>query len=64
MEAAFAVAGQAQPFEIDLYQRTANSLRRLLEAVGIQRRPRDVSPPRVDEYLTHLNGDGEVSDAP
>jgi hypothetical protein len=64
MEAVFAVAGQAQPFEIDLYQRTANSLRRLLEAVGIQRRPRDVSPPRVDEYLTHLNGDGEVSDAP
>jgi hypothetical protein len=30
--------------DLDLYQRTAKSLRRLLEAVGLQRRPRDVTP--------------------
>jgi hypothetical protein len=31
-------------------QRTANSMRRLLEALGIQRRPRDVTPT-LDQYL-------------
>ena len=43
LEAVFAVAGEATPDQLDLYQRTANSLRRLLEAVGIERRARDVS---------------------
>jgi hypothetical protein len=48
MEAAFAVAGEAQPAQLDLYQRTANSLRRLLESVGLGRRPRDVTPDLRD----------------
>jgi len=48
LEAGFAVAGQAQPEQLDLYQRTANSLRRLLESVGIERRARDVSPTLSD----------------
>jgi len=42
METVFAMAGEATVEQLDLYQRTANSLRRLLEAVGIERRPRDV----------------------
>jgi hypothetical protein len=29
---------------LDLYQRTSNSLRRLLESVGLQRRARDITP--------------------
>ena len=44
MEAAFAVAGEAEPQQIDLYQRTANSLRRLLESVGLERRQREIEP--------------------
>ena len=44
LEARFATAGAASAEDLDLYQRTANSLRRLLEAVGLQRRPRDVTP--------------------
>lgn len=44
MEAVFAVAGEAQPDQLDLYQRTANSLRRLLESNGLKRRPKDVTP--------------------
>jgi hypothetical protein len=44
LEARFATAGAASAEELDLYQRTANTLRRLLEAVGLQRRPRDVTP--------------------
>jgi hypothetical protein len=48
MEAGFAVAGEAQPDQLDLYQRTANSLRRLLEAIGLQRRSRDVTPDPLE----------------
>ena len=50
LEAVFAVAGEAQADQLDLYQRTANSLRRLLESVGIERRPRDVTPT-LSQYL-------------
>lgn len=44
MEGLFAQAGEADPAALDLYQRTANSLRRLLEANGLQRRARDIVP--------------------
>ena len=49
LEAKFS-AGKAFDTDLDMYQRCSNSLRRLLEAVGIQRRPRDVTPS-VSEYL-------------
>ena len=44
MEAVFALAGEATPESLDLYQRVANSLRRLLESIGIKRVPRDITP--------------------
>ena len=44
LEARFAGAGGAEPDDLDLYLRGSNNLRRLLEAVGLQRRPRDVTP--------------------
>src|ERR1700731_3550829 len=44
LEATFAVAGMAEPNALDLYSRTAGNLRRLLESVGLERRPRDVTP--------------------
>jgi len=53
LEAQFALAGEADPMTLDLYARTSGNLRRLLEAVGLQRRARDVSPPSVAEYLAH-----------
>jgi hypothetical protein len=49
MEAAFATAGEAKPADLDLYQRTAGNLRRLLEAVGLDRRQRNVTPT-IAEY--------------
>jgi hypothetical protein len=52
MESGFALAGEALPGQIDLYQRTANSLRRLLEAIGLERRQRDV--PTLAEHLARL----------
>jgi hypothetical protein len=48
MERQFALNEQASPDELDAYQRCANSLRRLLEAVGLQRRARDVGPSLGD----------------
>jgi hypothetical protein len=54
LELRFATAGEADPLDLELYQRTANSLRRLLEAVGIKRVPRDVTPPLKD-YLANTH---------
>lgn len=44
LEQDFALAGQAEAGALDLYQRTANSQRRLLETVGIERKARDITP--------------------
>jgi hypothetical protein len=43
LEVKFALAGQASDTDLDLYQRCSGNLRRLLEAVGLQRRARDVT---------------------
>ena len=48
LEVRFATAGEASADDLDAYQRCANSLRRLLEAVGLQRRARDVGPSLSD----------------
>ena len=50
LESKFAQAGEATATDLELYQRTAGNMRRLLEAVGLQRRTRDVTPT-LDEYL-------------
>jgi len=62
MEHAFALAGEAKPDQLDLYQRTAGSLRRLLEAVGIERRSRDVTPslPARDYLVAMASADSET----
>jgi hypothetical protein len=76
LEAKFAV-DQGTVDDLDLYQRTAGSLRRLLESVGLKRRPRDVQT--LDQYLSTHYGpetrsgssddeagvdDAEIVDAP
>jgi hypothetical protein len=48
LEAAFALAGEADPEALDLYGRTSGNLRRLLEAVGLQRRAKDCGPTLAD----------------
>lgn len=49
LEASFAVAAP-EASALDLYQRTANSLRRLLESIGLERRAKDVTPPTLQQY--------------
>jgi hypothetical protein len=48
MEHQFALDEQASADDLDAYQRCANSLRRLLEAVGLQRRAREIGPSLSD----------------
>ena len=50
LERNFALNGCASSAQLLEYGRASNTLRRLLEAVGLQRRPRDVTPS-LDEYL-------------
>ena len=54
LESTFALYGEATTDDLDLYQRTANSLRRLLEAVGLRRRSRDVTPS-LAQYLNRID---------
>ena len=42
LEQIFAQAGQATERQLDLYGRTASTLRRLLESVGVSRRPKAI----------------------
>lgn len=48
LEVKFAQAGEAAAAELDLYQRTAANLRRLLESIGLERRTKDITPTLTD----------------
>jgi hypothetical protein len=56
LEAKFATAGEASADDLDLYQRTAGNLRRLLEAVGLERRARTIVP----NFKDYIEGRGEM----
>jgi hypothetical protein len=58
LEAKFAQAGASSADDLDLYQRTAGNLRRLLEAVGLKRRPREVGPTLGDILRADLVSHG------
>lgn len=53
LEVKFALGEQASPEDLDLYQRTTGNLRRLLEAVGLQRRAKEVGVPTLAQYLQY-----------
>jgi hypothetical protein len=57
LEAKFAKAGEADANELDQYARVSANLRRLLEAVGLQRRARDVTTPTLAEIATEIEAD-------
>jgi hypothetical protein len=62
LEVKFALAGAASADDIDLYARVAAHLRRLLESVGLGRRPKDVSTP-VPNLQTYLRQRTHVDEA-
>jgi hypothetical protein len=53
LEAKFALAGEASVQDLDAYQRGANTLRRLLGAVGLQRRAREIEVDPLDYAREH-----------
>jgi hypothetical protein len=63
MERTFALAGCATSQELLEYGRASNTLRRLLESVGLQRRAKDVTP-NLSDYLRQkaARAGGEVID--
>jgi hypothetical protein len=50
LELKFLKQGEATPPQLLLYGQTANTLRRTLESLGLQRRPRDVTPANPLDY--------------
>jgi hypothetical protein len=52
MEERFATEGEADAEALDLYSRTSGNLRRLLEAIGLRRRPKDITP----DLSTYIEG--------
>jgi hypothetical protein len=54
LERKFALKGKgASPKDLDLYFRGSNSLRRLLEAIGLKRVARDVTPDLQNYIANH-----------
>jgi hypothetical protein len=37
--------------DLDIFTRSASHLRRIFETLGVERRPRDISPPHLRQYL-------------
>ena len=60
LETRFALAQEASPEELDLYSRVAANMRRLLESVGISRRPRDITPPDPLAYAREVTIDRDA----
>ena len=63
LEAKFALAGEASVQDLDAYQRGANTLKRLLQSVGLQRRARDVGPT-LDQYLAEVAAEVAAKEGP
>ncbi|WP_287307780.1 hypothetical protein [Mesorhizobium sp.] len=57
LEASFAIAGSSSERSLDLYQRTSGNLRRLIDAIGMKRRPKDVTPT-LQQYRAQRQAGG------
>jgi hypothetical protein len=57
LEKRFALSkkGGADADDLDLYLRAANSLRRMLETIGLQRRSRNITPSLSDYLNQHAD---------
>jgi hypothetical protein len=55
-----ALSEKVDPDILDLYSRASNTLRRHLEAVGLKRRAKDITPPSVKDYLAGVEDAQEV----
>ena len=60
LERKFVIANGASAQDLQLYLSASNTLRRLLEAVGLQRRAKDVTPPTLDEIAERIDAAHEA----
>jgi hypothetical protein len=63
LERKFAVANGADAADLDLYVRASGGLRRLLEAVGLSRRARDISPPTLQDIANEIDAERDIEQA-
>ena len=64
LETKFALANQASADDLDLYVRASGNLRRLLEALGLQRRAKNITPtPDLQTYLRRKAKATDIEDA-
>jgi hypothetical protein len=63
LEAKFAANDEASPDQLLLYGRTSNTLRRLLESIGLQRRQRDATTQTLDEIASEIDAERNTEDA-
>jgi hypothetical protein len=45
---------RGEPVDLDCFGRGASHLRRILESLGLERKPRNVTPPSIEEYARHV----------
>jgi hypothetical protein len=50
LEQRFALAGEASAEDLDVYARISGNLRRMLETIGLERRPKDIAPS-LEAYI-------------
>jgi hypothetical protein len=63
METRFAEnGGVASADQLNLYQRTASSTRRLLESVGLGRRAKNVTPPHPLDYARQIDHEADEAE--
>ena len=60
-ELGFAQAGQVSDQQLAVFQTTVNTLRRLLESIGLQRRAKEV--PDLQTYLRQKSRQADADDA-
>ena len=49
-----------QPVDLSELSLAASTLTRLATRIGLKRAPRDVTPPRVEDYIAHINNKGST----
>src|SRR5262245_1168505 len=52
-----AALSRGEPVNLDEFGRAASHLRRLLETLGVERRPRDVTPSNLPAYLRSIGAE-------
>jgi hypothetical protein len=45
---------QGEEVDLDRFGRAASHLRRIFETLGLERKPKTINPPSIEEYARHV----------